>query len=117
MKKATPVLIVIAAVALWWFLQSGENHRTGAVNTSLPDKIDTIRADHISCIVLDSKFGIAQGFDVYDDAFADNGEMTAIAERNGAETTDNAIKWLTGNRDKKKHVHSLLRPSYILYAA
>ena len=191
MKKALPVLIIIAAIALWWFLPSGENERRGPVNTNLPDKIDTIilisidtiRADHVSCygykrrttpnidqlakdslffqdafstipitlpahssmltglippthgvhdnfemrlpeemltlpeimkdngystygiissVVLVSKFGIDQGFDVFDDAFAGQAEITTKSERKGEETTQNAIEWLTANSDKKK---------------
>ena len=191
MKKALPVLIIIAAVAVWWFLPSGENERTGPVNTNLPDKIDTIvlisidtiRADHVSCygykhrttpnidllakdslffqdafstipltlpahssmltglippthgvhdnfdmrlpneiltlpeimkdngfstygiissVVLDSRFGMDQGFDVFDNAFTDQARIITTAERKGNETTENAIKWLTDNSDKKK---------------
>jgi len=57
MKKTILILIVITAVAVWWFLRYGENDRRDPVNTHLPDKIDTIvlisidtiRADHLSC--------------------------------------------------------------------
>ena len=57
MKKAILILIVITAVAVWWFLRYGENDRRYPANTHLPDKIDTIvlisidtiRADHLSC--------------------------------------------------------------------
>jgi len=191
MKKALPVLIIIAVVAICWFLRYGEHERTGPVNTNLPDKIDTIvlisidtiRADHMSCygykhrttpnidkmakdslfiqdafstipltlpahssmltglippthgihdnfemrlpdenltlaeimkdngfstygiissVVLDSRFGMGQGFDVFDDTFAGQGEIITSAERKANETTENAIKWLADNYDKKK---------------
>jgi tetratricopeptide (TPR) repeat protein len=56
----------------------------------------------ISSVVLSSRFGLDQGFDVFDDAFVEGAKDIAIAEQNGAETTENAIKWLTENSDKKK---------------
>jgi choline-sulfatase len=191
MKKVLLILIIIAGIAVWWFLPYRGNDRTGPVNTNLPNKIDTIvlisidtiRADHVSCygykhrttpnidkiakdcmffrdafstipltlpahgsmltglippthgvhdnfemrlpdeiltlpeilkdngystygiissVVLVSKFGMDQGFDVYDDALIDEGEIVTFTERNGKETTENAIKWLTDNSDKKK---------------
>ncbi len=191
MKKALLILIIVAGLAVWWFLPSKGIERLGPVNTTLPDNIDTIvlisidtlRADHLSCygykyqttpnidqlakdslflqdafstipltlpahssmltglippthgvhdnlemylpaetvtlaeilrdsgyatygivssVVISSRFGIDQGFDVFDDAFVDGAKDVTMAEQNGAETTERAIKWLANNSDKKK---------------
>jgi len=56
----------------------------------------------VSSVVLSSRFGLDQGFDVFDDAFVEQAEDIIVAEQNGAETTEHAIKWLTDNSDKKK---------------
>ena len=56
----------------------------------------------ISSVVLDSRFGMDQGFDVFDDAFTDQDKIITTAERKGKETTENALKWLADNHDKKK---------------
>jgi arylsulfatase A-like enzyme/predicted Zn-dependent protease len=192
MKKPLIILIIIAGLAVWWFLPSKGTQRRGPVNTNLPDNIDTVilisidtlRADHLGCygykqrtspnidqlakdslfckdafstipltlpahssmlsalippthgvhdnlemylpkeiltlpevlkdngyatygivssVVLSKRFGLDQGFDVFDDAFVVEGaEDITNAEQNGAVTTEHAIKWLTDNRDKKK---------------
>ena len=56
----------------------------------------------VSTVVLDSKFALDQGFDVYDDSFVDEAENSAVAQRLDDDTTDNAISWLSANSDKKK---------------
>jgi len=54
-----------------------------------------------SSVVVDSKFGLAQGFEIYDDEL-DAGQSTAgFDERIGSTTTDRALKWLEDNQDKK----------------
>lgn len=50
----------------------------------------------VSAYVMDSRFGLAQGFDTYDDRF---GSSENITERPGGETTDLAVRWLSGHRD------------------
>ena len=56
----------------------------------------------ISSVVLDGRFGMNQGFDIYDDTFVDQINDSTMAQRNGKETTEHAIKWLADNSDKKK---------------
>ncbi|GEM_PF-75522 len=56
----------------------------------------------VSSVVLESKFAMNQGFDVYDDSFIDDSENHATAERLGSDTTESALEWLSVNRDKKK---------------
>jgi arylsulfatase A-like enzyme/Tfp pilus assembly protein PilF len=53
----------------------------------------------ISAFILDSRFGLDQGFDIYDDNFDEELENANIAQRRGAETTDHAISWLLDNKD------------------
>jgi len=52
----------------------------------------------ISAFVLDSQFGLAQGFDQYDDNLADCDEppRKQYKERKAKSTTDRAIAWLRG---------------------
>ena len=56
----------------------------------------------VSTVVLDSKLGIDQGFDTYNDDFKN--PMVGkhlMDERSGGETTDIALDWLNENKDKK----------------
>ena len=61
-------------------------------------------AGFVSSFVLDSQFGLAQGFDVYDDQFGNVQVSGEGAERRGDETTDRAIKWLDEKRGRKNFV-------------
>ncbi len=57
----------------------------------------------VSAEVLDKKYGLGRGFNVYYDKFA--GETTSeipASERAGNETAAHALKWLGENKDKKK---------------
>jgi arylsulfatase A-like enzyme/tetratricopeptide (TPR) repeat protein len=53
-------------------------------------------AAFVSAFPLDSRFGLAQGFDVYDDRFTDTGPRPAflIQERSGDQTVALARQWL-----------------------
>jgi len=57
----------------------------------------------IGAYVLDSRFGLAQGFDSYDDAFPggsdDRQNYFSCVERRGDEVTDLACKWLDSARE------------------
>lgn len=55
----------------------------------------------IAAYVLDSKFGLAQGFDFYDDTFQQQHSYLQINERRGDEVTRVAGKWLEENRDER----------------
>ena len=61
-------------------------------------------AGFVSSFVLDSQFGLDQGFDVYDDQFDSVQVSGEGAERRGDETTDRAIKWLDEKRGRKNFV-------------
>jgi arylsulfatase A-like enzyme len=55
----------------------------------------------VGSFILDSMFGLDQGFDVYDDDVT--GEI-GIPERRGDETTAQAIEWLEHHRDDRNFV-------------
>jgi len=56
----------------------------------------------VSTYVLDSDFGMNQGFDTYNDDFVDDRNTMGVHERRGAETTDLALDWMEKNRDEKQ---------------
>lgn len=53
----------------------------------------------ISAFVLDSKHGLGQGFDVYDDTFKNPLDNNHVVQRRGDETTEHALEWIDANRD------------------
>ncbi|MHC4215388.1 MAG: sulfatase, partial [Planctomycetota bacterium] len=48
----------------------------------------------VSAFIMDSEFGLDQGFDVYDDRFDKEIKSLGTVERRGSELTDHAISWL-----------------------
>jgi arylsulfatase A-like enzyme/Tfp pilus assembly protein PilF len=58
----------------------------------------------VSAFPLDARFGLARGFDVYDDAVAEGGARPAFleAERPGTETVARARRWLDANDDRPR---------------
>lgn len=55
----------------------------------------------VSALVLDSQFGIDQGFENFDDRFISPVEDNLLVQRRGDETTEIAIDWLKKNKDKR----------------
>lgn len=55
----------------------------------------------VSAFALDAKFGIAQGFDSYQDDFGKTGDRISARERPGDETTELAINWLQQHKDER----------------
>ncbi|GAF98510.1 unnamed protein product, partial [marine sediment metagenome] len=56
----------------------------------------------ISAFVLDSKFGIDQGFDTYNDQFEQERKTVGdISERIGAEASRFAVNWLNQHKNEK----------------
>lgn len=55
----------------------------------------------ISAFVLDSQFGLDQGFDSYNDKFEEEHMALNISERKGAEVNRFALEWLDQNKDEK----------------
>jgi len=57
-------------------------------------------AAFVSAFVLNSKYGLDQGFQVYEDAVHDSSAVVTIEERNARETADLVIEWL--RRERKR---------------
>ena len=55
----------------------------------------------ISAFVVDSQFGIDQGFEVFDDRFKTPIEGSKIEQRRGDETTGLCLDWLEENKDQR----------------
>ena len=58
-------------------------------------------AGFVSAFVMDERFGIAQGFDIYDDDCQEQFEHALSAERNAEQTTAAACRWLEKNKDEE----------------
>ena len=58
----------------------------------------------ISAMVMDSRFGLSQGFDTYNDEFENEIQSTNIKERRADETSRFAVEWL----DENKHENFFL---------
>ena len=56
----------------------------------------------VSSYILNSDFGLDQGFHVYDDEFGEARNTMGILERQGEETTQLAIQHIEEHRDKKQ---------------
>ncbi len=68
----------------------------------------------LSALVMESKFGLDQGFDVYDDEID---ETSIIGERRGDRTTSKAIEWIRKNRDEKNFLFLHLFDPHAPYEA
>jgi arylsulfatase A-like enzyme/Tfp pilus assembly protein PilF len=56
----------------------------------------------VGSLVLDSRYGLAQGFEVYDDQMpAPPGAATLYVERRAAEVADRALAWLDAREDQR----------------
>lgn len=55
----------------------------------------------VSAFVLDAKFGIAQGFDSFQDNFVKAYNTPFGSERRGDETSEFALEWLKDHKDEK----------------
>jgi len=61
-----------------------------------------VTAAFVSSYILDSDFGMDQGFDTYNDNCEDGRNTMGINERQGGRTTELALSWLQKNRDEKQ---------------
>ena len=55
----------------------------------------------IGAFVLESQFGLSQGFDTYDERFEKEDVAPDIAERRGAEVSRHAVEWLESHQDER----------------
>lgn len=79
------------------------NYQVGQSNTTLAEILKGsgfATGAVISAFVLNSFFGIDQGFDTYNDKFEEEHVHLNISERKGGETTRFALEWLTKHKDE-----------------
>ena len=85
-------------------VRDNADHYLDEVYTTLPEILrgqGFATAAIVSAFVLDSRFGLDQGFDRYDDEFGDPEDSAGTLERRGGEVTARAIDWLEQHRDEK----------------
>ena len=86
-------------------VHDNEGYQLGKFNTTLAEILKEAgfsTAAFISAFVMDSQFGIDQGFDTFNDRFEEEiVPMSGISERKGHETSRLAVKWLEENKDEK----------------
>jgi choline-sulfatase len=61
-------------------------------------------AGFVSSFILDSRFGLGQGFDFYDDDFEEASNTMDINQQTGGETTRDVIEWLRTHKDEKNFI-------------
>jgi arylsulfatase A-like enzyme len=79
--------------------RANARYRLGSEQRTLAEELSDSgyeTAAFVSSFVLDSKFGLAQGFDRYDDEVSPAAGPMGFAERRGDLTTQRAIHWLEG---------------------
>jgi choline-sulfatase len=78
----------------------GARHNGMAVSASIPTLATALKdagfatGAFVSAFPLDRRFGLARGFDVYDDELPRTAEGRPLNERPGAQTVDRAVAWL-----------------------
>lgn len=61
-------------------------------------------AAFVSSFVLDARFGLGQGFDLYDDDFEETSTTIGVNQCRGDETTRDAVEWLDNHQDEKSFI-------------
>jgi len=78
-------------------IHKNESYRLAEAHNTLAEILKTegyATAAFVSSFILDAQFGLAQGFDVYDDDFRVSAGRLTFSERRGQETARLAIDWL-----------------------
>ena len=90
---------------LYHGVHDNEDYQLGKFNTTLAEILKDegfTTAAVVSAFVLDSQFGIDQGFDTFDDRLNYEHKTSGpIKDRKGSETSRLAVKWLEENRNEK----------------
>ena len=85
-------------------VHSNNGYRLSESQTSLAEIMKAQgfqTAAFVSAFVLDSRFGLDQGFDRYGDDFKEELPGNSITQRRGGETTREAIEWIDQKKDEK----------------
>jgi len=84
-------------------VRNNNYYQLGQSNVTLAEilkKRGFTNAAIISAFMIDSQFGLDQGFDYYNDDFDENLKSAGISERRAEETTRYTLKWLEENYRK-----------------
>jgi arylsulfatase A-like enzyme/Flp pilus assembly protein TadD len=82
----------------------GARHNGIAAAATVPTLAESLKAAgfataaFVSAFPLDRRFGLARGFDVYDDELPRDGNGRPLNERTGADTVTRAAAWLAAHR-------------------
>jgi arylsulfatase A-like enzyme/Flp pilus assembly protein TadD len=80
------------------------DHKLGHANETLAEVLDRagfVTGAIVSAFVLDSQFGLDQGFQTYQDRFEAPIEKRTVSERRGEETSRLALEWLEGHGNER----------------
>ena len=69
---------------------------------TLPERLKAAgwqTAGFVAAAVLHSRFGIARGFEVYDDGWATGGSMQGVVQRSCPEVNGSAVRWLESSSE------------------
>jgi choline-sulfatase len=83
------------------------DYRLSKENTTLAELLKEkgfSTAAFVSSFVLDARFGMGQGFDLYDDEFAETSAAMGINQCSADESTRDAVAWLDKHRHEKGFV-------------
>ncbi len=84
----------------------GARHNGIAAAATVPTLAESLKAAgfataaFVSAFPLDRRFGLARGFDVYDDELPRDGNGRPLNERAGADTVTRAVAWLAAHRQR-----------------
>jgi arylsulfatase A-like enzyme/tetratricopeptide (TPR) repeat protein len=63
-----------------------------------------VTAGFVSSFIMDSRFGLGQGFDFYDDLFEEADHTMGINQQTGDKTTHDVIEWLVEHKNEKNFI-------------
>ena len=69
----------------------------------------------VGAAVLDKKYGLNQGFDVYHDGFEEAPGLGPVVQRRADETTTHALAWLEKNQQEKKFMFVHFYDPHFIY--
>jgi arylsulfatase A-like enzyme/Tfp pilus assembly protein PilF len=85
-------------------VHGNQDYKLGQSNVTLAEILhehNFITGAIVSSFVMDSQFGLAQGFDTYGDRFENPFNFTGVDERKAEETSKFALEYLDKNRNEK----------------
>jgi len=89
---------------LYHAVHDNHNYRLGQANLTLAEILKEngfTTGAVIGAVVLDSRYGLNQGFDAYHDRFEQADDTVGIAERRGEEVSRDALQWLDDHQQDR----------------